>query len=186
VSRVEIKIAGFGGQGVILAGMIVGRAAALYDGKDATLTQSFGPEARGGACSAQLVLNSERNLYPCVVQPDILVAMSQPAYDKFLPELKAGGMVLYESNLVSIRDQGSSLRQYGVPATRVAEDMGRKMVLNIVMLGFFTAMTEVVSAEAMTKAIQDSVPPGTTRLNIDAFKQGLQRGRQLLDESRDG
>ena len=101
MSRVEIKIGGFGGQGVILAGMIIGRAAAIYDHKDATLTQSFGPEARGGACSAQVVVNTERNLYPMVSSPDVLVVMSQPAFDKFLPEVKPDGLILYESSLVS-------------------------------------------------------------------------------------
>ena len=99
MSRLEIKIGGFGGQGVILCGMIMGRAASIYDNKDATLTQSFGPEARGGACSAQVVVSSERNLYPCVTQPDILVVMSQPAYDKYITEIKPGALVLFEEIL---------------------------------------------------------------------------------------
>ena len=184
MSRVEIRIAGFGGQGVILAGMIIGRAAALYDGKDATLTQSFGPEARGGACSAQLVISDTRNLYPCLVQPDILVTMSQPAFDKFAQELKPDGLLLYESSLVKPSSGLDVSRKYGIPATEIAEGMGRHMVLNIVMLGFFTALSQVVDKEAVEKAIADAVPPGTTRLNLDAFGRGFEYGRDLV-EGRD-
>jgi len=162
MSRVEVKIGGFGGQGVILAGIILGRAAAIYDGKDATMTQSFGPEARGGACSAQVVISSERNLYPCVVSPDILA------------------VVLYEESLVSPHELPAGCRAYGIPATRLAEEMGRKMVLNIVMLGFFTALADVVSADAVRKAIVDSVPPGTDKLNKDAFVRGYEFGREII------
>ncbi|RME27816.1 MAG: pyruvate ferredoxin oxidoreductase [Deltaproteobacteria bacterium] len=184
MNRVEIRIAGFGGQGVILAGMIIGRAAALYDGKDATLTQSFGPEARGGACSAQLVISDTRNLYPCLVRPDILVTMSQPAFDKFAGELKPEGLLLFESSLVKPTENIEVQRTYGIPASKIAEGMGRHMVLNIVMLGFFTALSRVVGKEAMEKAIADAVPPGTTRLNLDAFKRGFDYGLAVA-EGRD-
>jgi 2-oxoglutarate ferredoxin oxidoreductase subunit gamma len=179
MSRVEVKIGGFGGQGVILAGIILGRAAAIYDGKDATMTQSFGPEARGGACSAQVVVSSERNLYPCVVNPDILAVMSQPAYEKFIAEVKPDALVLFEESLVIPHDLPPGCRAYGIPATRIAEEMGRKMVLNIVMLGFFTALADVVSADAVSKAIADSVPPGTHKLNQDAFIRGHEFGQEI-------
>jgi 2-oxoglutarate ferredoxin oxidoreductase subunit gamma len=179
MSRVEIRISGFGGQGVILAGIILGRAAALHDGKDATLTQSFGPEARGGACSAQVVLSRERNLYPCVIRPDILVVMSQPAYEKHIGEVGAGALVLYEENLVDPVDLPKECQAYGIPATRFAEDIGRKMVLNIIMLGFVTALSDVVSAQAVKKAVAESVPRGTQRLNEDAFNRGYTYGLSL-------
>jgi 2-oxoglutarate ferredoxin oxidoreductase subunit gamma len=183
MSRVEIKIGGFGGQGVILAGIILGRAAALHDGMDATLTQSFGPEARGGACSAQVVLSRERNLYPCVTRPDILVVMSQPAYDKFITELNDGALVLYEESLVDPVDLPKDCRAYGIPATRFAEDLGRKMVLNIIMLGFVTALSDVVSAPAVKKAVTESVPRGTQKLNEDAFDRGYSYGLSLMKKN---
>jgi 2-oxoglutarate ferredoxin oxidoreductase subunit gamma len=183
MSRLEVKIGGFGGQGVILAGMILGRAAALHDGKDATLTQSFGPEARGGACSAQVVISRERNLYPCVTRPDILVVMSQPAYDKFILGVKPGGLVLYEENLVTPADLPQGCRAFGIPATRFAEEMGRKMVLNIVMLGFFAAVSDTVAKDAMEKAVAESVPRGTQLLNQDAFTRGYEFGAALLSEA---
>ena len=182
MSRVEVKIGGFGGQGVILAGIILGRAAALYDSKDATLTQSFGPEARGGSCSAQVVISTERNLYPCVTQPDVLTVMSQPAYDKFVEEIKPDGLLLYEESLVEPGTIPEGVRAYGIPATRIAEDMGRKMVLNIVMLGFVTALSGLVSADAVRKAITDAVPPGTQKLNSDAFNRGYNYGIKSKDD----
>lgn len=185
MSRVEIRISGFGGQGVILAGIILGRAAALHDGKDATLTQSFGPEARGGACSAQVVLSSERNLYPCVSRPQILMVMSQPAYDKYISEVADGALVLYEENLVDPVDLPAGCRSYGIPATRFAEDLGRKMVLNIIMLGFVTALSDAVSPKAVKKAVAESVPRGTQKLNEDAFDRGYTYGLSLKDSEKE-
>jgi 2-oxoglutarate ferredoxin oxidoreductase subunit gamma len=179
MNRMEIKIGGFGGQGVILAGMIIGRAAALHDQRDATLTQSFGPEARGGACSAQVVVSDQRNLYPCVTHPDILVVMSQPAYDKFIEEVRPGALVLFEESLVKIGQLPQGCKAFGIPATRLAEELGRKMVLNIVMVGFLTALTEVATLEAVRKALAESVPRGTEKLNLDAFTKGYDFGLQL-------
>ncbi len=180
MSRIEIKIGGFGGQGVIMAGMIIGRAASIYEGKDATLTQSFGPEARGGSCSGQVVVNTDRNLYPMVTHPDILVVMSQPAYLKFIPEVKSGGLILYESELVKPQNHSEGLTAYGIPATKFAEELGRKMVLNIIMVGFFTALSDVCSEESMRKAVENSVPRGTERLNLSAFNRGFSYGRDLV------
>jgi len=179
MSRTEIKIGGFGGQGVILAGMIIGRAAAIHDGKDATLTQSFGPEARGGACSAQVVVSSERNLYPCVTAADVLVVMSQPAYDQYVGGIRPDALVLYESSLVEPVGLPPGCRSFGVPATAFAEELGRRMVLNIVMVGFFTALCDVVSEQAVRQALAASVPKGTEKLNLDAFRKGFDHGRAL-------
>jgi 2-oxoglutarate ferredoxin oxidoreductase subunit gamma len=176
-----IRIAGFGGQGVILAGMVIGKAAAIYDGKFATLTQSFGPEARGSACSAQLIVSDEPILYPYFAQPDILVVMSQEAQARFAPELKPAGMLLYEEDL--IHPDHTSIRHYGIPATRFAEELGRKLVLNMVMVGFVTAMTGLASVEAVRKAISTSVPRGTEELNLAAFAKGHGYGQMLLVEA---
>ena len=100
MSASELRIAGFGGQGVILAGMVIGHAATLHDGKFATLTQSFGPEARGSTCSVQLIVSPEPILYPYLTKPDILVVMSQDANERFGGDLKAGGLLLYEQDLI--------------------------------------------------------------------------------------
>ncbi|HEY3351922.1 MAG TPA: 2-oxoacid:acceptor oxidoreductase family protein [Polyangia bacterium] len=172
----EIKIGGFGGQGVILSGMIIGKAAALFDQKDATLTQAFGPEARGSACSAQVIVSDDQILYPYVTRPDIMVTLSQDAYAKFGPELKDDGILIVEQDLVQPKNVPATMKVFGVPATRIAEELGRKMVLNIVLVGFFTAVTKLIGYEAMKQAVKTSVPAGTEELNLKAFERGYQYG----------
>ena len=176
----EIRIAGFGGQGVILAAAIVGKAAALFQGGYATMTQNFGPEARGGSCSAQVILSSEPILYPYVTQPDVLVVMSQEAYTRFTPELKHGGILILEQDLVRVDRFPDGARVFGVPATRLAEELGRKVVLNVVVVGFFGAVTKLLDAEALRRAVADSVPPALQKLNLEAFDQGYAYGAQAV------
>lgn len=177
----EIRVAGFGGQGVILSAIIIGKAAAIYQGDYATMTQSFGPEARGGSSSAQVILSETPILYPYITQPDILVVLSQEAFTKFTPELKPGGMLLIERDLVRVSGLASGTRSFGVPATRLAEELGRKMVLNVVMVGFFGAVTGLLAADALRKAVVDSVPAGMQKLNLDAFDKGYEYGTHLMD-----
>jgi 2-oxoglutarate ferredoxin oxidoreductase subunit gamma len=176
----EIRIAGFGGQGVILAAAVIGKAAAIFQGGYATMTQAFGPEARGGSSSAQVILSSEPILYPYVTQPDILVVMSQEAYTRFVPQLKPGGILITEQELVRIDHLHTGIRVFGVPATRLAEELGRKMVLNIVMVGFFGAVTNLLDRDALRQAVADSVPPAFQELNLRAFDKGFDYGSQLL------
>lgn len=130
----ELRIAGFGGQGVILSAIIIGKAASIHQGAYATMTQNFGPEARGGACSAQLLLSCEPILYPYVTQPDIMGVMSQEAYTRFVPELKEGGILMVEQDLVRVTDLPRQTKIYSCPATRLAEELGKRMVLNSVMV----------------------------------------------------
>lgn len=180
----EIRIAGFGGQGVILAAQILGKAAAIHDGIHATMTQNFGPEARGGACSAQLVVSPEAVLYPYVTRTDILVAMSQEAFTKFIPELKPGGLLLVERDLVRIESSlPEGARLYGVPATRIAEKLGKRVVQNIVVLGFFAAVAQIVSRGALEKAVLGSVPEKMAQLNLDALRAGYEVGTACLTSS---
>jgi 2-oxoglutarate ferredoxin oxidoreductase subunit gamma len=171
--RKELRITGYGGQGVILSAYVLGKAASIYGGLNATMTQSFGPEARGSACSAQLVISPKRVLYPYVRSPDVLVAMSQGGYDKHVRGLKKGGTLIVDQDLVKDSEPRKDVRAFTVPATRIAEDViGRRITLNIVMLGFLTAATDLVSKEAMEEAVRTSVPRGTEELNLKAFKEG--------------
>ena len=172
----EIRIAGFGGQGVILSAIILGKAASIHQGAFATMTQSFGPEARGGACSAQLIVSDSPVLYPYVTQPDILVVMSQEAYTRFVPELKDGGILIVEQDLVRVSDLKGHIKVYSVPATRLAEELGKRMVLNSVMVGFFTAVAHLLEADAVRQAVADSVPPSFRDLNLKAFEMGFEYG----------
>jgi 2-oxoglutarate ferredoxin oxidoreductase subunit gamma len=182
----EIRIAGFGGQGVILAAAVIGKAAAIFEGGYATMTQAFGPEARGGSSSAQVILSTEPILYPYVTQPDILVVMSQEAYARFAPQLKPGGILITEQELVNIDRLPTGIRVYGVPATRLAEELGRKMVLNIVMVGFFGAVTDLLDRDSLRQAVADSVPPSFRELNLRAFDKGFEYGSQLLIKLENG
>ena len=176
----EIRIAGFGGQGVILSAIVLGKAASIYQGAFATMTQNFGPEARGGACSAQLVLSDSPVLYPYVTHPDIMVIMSQEAYVRFAPELKDGGILIIEQDLVRVSDLKKEIQVYSVPATRIAEELGKRMVLNSVMVGFFTAVTQLLEPDAVRKAVADSVPPHSREVNLKAFEKGLEYGNTAL------
>ena len=176
----EIRIAGFGGQGVILSAIVLGKAASIYQGEYATMTQNFGPEARGGACSAQLMLSNEPVLYPYVTQPDVMVIMSQEAYVKFAPELKEGGMLVIERDLVRVSDLPKQTKIYSVPATRLAEELGKRMVLNIVMVGFFAAITRLLKPEAVRQAVAESVPASFRELNLKAFDKGYEYGKAAL------
>jgi 2-oxoglutarate ferredoxin oxidoreductase subunit gamma len=176
----EIRVAGFGGQGVILSAQVLGKAASIHQGEFATMTQNFGPEARGGACSAQLVLSDKPVLYPYVTQPDVLIVMSQEAYSKFGQDLKDGGTLLIERDLVRVTDLPAQTRVYSVPATRLAEELGKRMVLNIVMVGFFVAVTGLLTPEAVRKAVGDSVPANFRDLNLKAFDKGYEYGKTAL------
>jgi 2-oxoglutarate ferredoxin oxidoreductase subunit gamma len=178
----EIRIAGFGGQGVILAGMVLGKAATLYDNKFVTLTQSFGPEARGSACSVQLIVSPEPVLFPYITRPDILVVMSQEACARFCSEIKPGGLLLHEQDLIKLSKKcAPGVKTFGIPATRLAEELGRKLVLNMVMVGFVTAITALIAPGAVRRAVETSVPKGTEKLNLAAFEKGFEYGRNLVD-----
>lgn len=177
MKNIQIKIGGFGGQGIVLAGYILGKAASIHDHKNATLTQSYGPESRGSSCSAQLIIGPEEIDYPKVSQPDILLVMSQEAYDKFTPELARGGTLLYDEDLAKPTNNfGKTTRVHSIPATRYAEELGKKVVANIVMLGFFTAICGNISPDAMKKSIHTSTPAGFEDLNIKAFERGYESG----------
>jgi 2-oxoglutarate ferredoxin oxidoreductase subunit gamma len=175
----EIRITGFGGQGVILCGYIIGKAASLYNDQHGTLTQSFGPEARGSACSAQVVVSDDPVLYPYVTAPGYMLAMSQDGYATHKDKLAKNCIISYEKELVKPAKHGAGVKLYGIPATRIAEELGRKIVLNIVMLGFFGSVTGILPKEALRQAVESSVPSGTQELNLKAFDRGYEYGLQL-------
>jgi 2-oxoglutarate ferredoxin oxidoreductase subunit gamma len=177
----EIRIAGFGGQGVILSAIVIGKAGCIYENGFSTMTQSFGPEARGGACSAQVILSDEPVLYPYVTRPDALVVMSQEAYTLFTPQLKENGLLIIEQDLVRVDALPPGVRVYSVPATRLAEELGKRMVLNIVMVGFFGAVSGFLTPESLRDAIADSVPKAFIDLNLKAFDKGYEYGLKALN-----
>jgi 2-oxoglutarate ferredoxin oxidoreductase subunit gamma len=163
-------VAGFGGQGVILAGYILGRAATIYENKFATLTQSYGPESRGSACSAQIVVSDAEIFYPALIQADILMVMSQEAETKFSNQVKKEGMILYDSSLVV---PGPGLAKYAeIPATQLAQQLGKKIVANMIMLGFLARQTKAVSLDALRQAILGMVAKQHLDINLKALNTG--------------
>jgi len=175
----ELLITGLGGQGIVLAGQVLGMAACLADHLESTLTQSYGPEARGGACSAQLIISDKPIHYPYVRNPDILVCMSQMGYEKYRHLLEGDGILIIDQDMVRSTDTAGG-GVFPIPATRIAEELGRKMMANIVMLGFVTSITGAVSLKGMLTSVADSVPKGTEGANIAAFNKGYDFGQALL------
>jgi 2-oxoglutarate ferredoxin oxidoreductase subunit gamma len=173
--RKEICIAGFGGQGVVLGGTILGKALVLYDDYEAVLTQVYGPEARGGASSANLVISDETIDYPFVQHPDVLVILSQEAYTKFRPEAAHDATILIDDGLVTPWEDD---HPYGIPATRLAEEIGQRRVANVIMLGFLTAITGLVNRQAIEKAIETTVKAKTVPVNLRAFAAGFEYAAQ--------
>ncbi len=179
----DIRIAGFGGQGVIMCASVIGQAASIVEHGFATMTQNFGPEARGGACSAQLILSPTPILYPYVVQPDLMVLMSHEAFVKFAKDIKPGGTLIVEQDLVRVEGiTAPDVKVYAIPATRIAEELGKRMVLNIVMTGFFGAISGLLQRESLRKSVEDSVPSAFAELNRKAFDAGWEYGVKHLQD----
>jgi len=169
--RIELIISGFGGQGVVLAGEILGKAA-VYDGKNAVQTQSYGAEARGSAARSEVIISDGKIGFPMVRKCDILVAMSQSALDKHLKDLKENGTLLVDEDLV--KKVPEKTKVFKIPATKIAEtELQSKTYANAIMLGALTKITGMVSEEAAKKAIVDSVPKEAKDNNLNGFKKGF-------------
>jgi 2-oxoglutarate ferredoxin oxidoreductase subunit gamma len=175
LSRREIRIAGFGGQGVVLAGYIIGQAIAVFDKKSAAFTQNYGPESRGGSCTAEVVASEEPISYPYLTRPDLVVILSQDAYHKYSQGLPGGTQLIIDPDLVK-PDPLDKHIYLSVPVNRIAREMGRVVVANIVLIGFLAAVSDFASLEALRKSVLASVPKGTGEFNIKAFEQGYNRG----------
>lgn len=177
--RYEIRLSGSGGQGLILAGKILAEAVTIYDGRNAVQTQSYGPEARGGASRSEVVISDGEIDYPKADRLDLLLALTQVSCTKYAGDLKVGGILIVDSESVKDLPEGQ-YRVYSTPISRLAiENVGKEVVTNIVALGLLTSISGVVSEEAMRKAILARVPKGTEELNMKAFEEGVKAGREL-------
>ncbi|MEM2420093.1 MAG: 2-oxoacid:ferredoxin oxidoreductase subunit gamma [Candidatus Bathyarchaeia archaeon] len=178
--RIEIRFAGFGGQGIIKSGIMTAMAACIYGGKHAVQTQSYGPESRGGACRSEVIISDEEIDFPKVTEPDILVLMSQHAYHEYAETVKKGGIIILDPDMIPSEKMLEGVKVFKVPATRMAEKLGRRIVANVVMLGAFAAITGIVDKEALEESIKANVPKGTEELNLKAFEIGYEYGRKLV------
>jgi len=173
-TRYEIRLAGSGGQGLILAGVILAEAAGIYDGKFVCQTQSYGPAARGGASKAEVVISDGDIDYPKAIRPDVLLALNQASLDKYLADLEPGGVLLVDADLVrEVPREGAVL----IPCTRIARELGKEMMANIVALGALAALTGAVSLDSLEKAVLARVPKGTEELNKQALAAGIAAAR---------
>lgn len=172
----KVRITGFGGQGVITAGYILGKAVSIYDNKHSTFTQSYGPEARGSACSSQVIISDEKILYPFIKQQDIMVALSQEGYDKYIQRTVEDGTILIDEDLVEPTNSlPNKIHLAKIPTTMLAEkNFSNRIVTNIIMLGFLSSYTGIVTKEAITEAVKSVVPQRMVKLNIDALNFGLE------------
>ncbi len=173
-SRYEIRLAGSGGQGLILAGIILAVAEGVYDGKFVCQTQSYGPEARGGASKAEVVISDAEIDYPKAIRPDVLLAMNQKSLDAYVGDLKPEGILLVDADLVKEIPISPAV---AVPFTRIARDLGRPMVANIVALGALAQLTQAVSLKSLEAAVLARVPKGTEDLNRRALAAGIAAAR---------
>ena len=181
--RFEIRLAGEGGQGMILAGVILAEAAAVYDGLNAVQTQSYGPEARGGASRSEVILAQGEIDYPKVMAADLLLCMSQEASDRFYTQVKDEGSIIVDSTQVG---RVPTHRAIAVPITRIAEEVtGRRITASIVALGLVSGLTGMVSQQALEQAIRERVPAGTEEINLKALAAGLAEAQQIRQERGD-
>jgi len=179
--RVEIRFAGFGGQGIIKSGIITAAAACIYGGKHAVQTQSYGPESRGGACKSEVVIAEEEIDFPKVTEPDILIVMSQHAYNEYAKNVKPNGVIILDPDMIPHEKELKNVKIFRVPATKIAEELGRKIVANIVMLGAFAAVTKILDKTSLKESVKTNVPKGTEELNLTAFEKGYECGKKLLE-----
>ena len=175
MSRYELRFSGSGGQGLITAGIIMAKAASIYEGKQAVQSQSYGPEARGGSSKSEVIISDDVIDYPKATQVDALLAMTQEAADKYTHDLKEGGILLIDSDMVKKVPAGN-FKTVSFPIINTAKgDVGREIVANIVALGAMVALTGQVSRENAEKAVLSSVPEAFIELNRKAFSIGYEK-----------
>jgi 2-oxoglutarate ferredoxin oxidoreductase subunit gamma len=178
--RYEIRLSGSGGQGLITAGIILAEAAAIHEGRNAVQTQSYGPESRGGASKSEVVISSSEIDYPKVTSPDLLLAMTQEACDKYLADLKDDGIAILDTTNIERLPEKNG-RYYAVPITEIAkETVGKAITANIVALGVMTAISKIVGRETIEKAVMRRVPKGTEEINKKALEAGFGAGEKAL------
>jgi 2-oxoglutarate ferredoxin oxidoreductase subunit gamma len=176
--RTEIRLAGEGGQGMILAGIILAEAAAIYDGKQATQTQSYGPEARGGASRSEVVISDDEIDHPEVLEPNIVIALSQEAYKKFAKSVHPDGWLIVDEDRVQTEPDSRAIK---IPVVRLArETTGRGITANTVALGVLVGLTKAVSRRAIEQAVAARAPKGTEEMNQKALQAGFAAAEQVV------
>lgn len=183
MKRYEARLSGSGGQGIILAGIILAEAAGIHEGRSVVQTQSYGPESRGSSCKCDVIISDAQVKYPGVYRLDMLVALTQEACDKYAGELVEGGLLIYDPLFVK-RLPAKPLRTCEIKATEIAEGLGRRIAANMVALGAVAAVAGVVSADSLAKAVAARSPRGTDAANLEAFHAGLKAATEAGSVAR--
>ena len=177
MERVRLVFSGSGGQGVITAAIILAEAAVLFEGLEATQSQSYGPEARGGATRSDVIITDSPIRFPKVIQPNILICLTQEAYNKFYGIIRPGGMLLTDSRFVKT-ERKVDARQYELPMFRTVMDkIGKPIVFNICMLGTLLGLTDLVRSESIMKVLENRIPSHFLEMNRKALEVGLALGK---------
>ena len=175
MKKVEIRLTGVGGQGVVLSSVILGRAASVYDKINAVQTQTYGSDMRGGDVCTEVIISEEKIIYPIINNPDILIALAQRAYDNHIKDLKPNGILITDSNLVKIDTSFKENIYYYDMFNKIAIDQFKKKITaNMIMMGFIYKKTGVVSYHSLKKAIIDLLPSKTYKLNKKALDLGIE------------
>ena len=184
-NRIDIRLSGSGGQGMVLGAIILAEAAAIYGGKNATQSQSYGPEARGGSSKSDVVISDGSIEYPKATRLDVLLAMTQESFDKYKGDVKTGGLIVIDGDYVTAVPGKMEARVLSVPIIRLAtETVGKKVVANIVALGALVELTKVVSLDALRKAVLARVPKGTEQLNLRALEVGIKAAGNIASPEK--
>jgi 2-oxoglutarate ferredoxin oxidoreductase subunit gamma len=178
-NKINVRFGGFGGQGIVTSGVILGQAA-VYDGKDVVQSQSYGQQARGGECISDVIISEETIIYPLVDEADILVIMSRPALETYIRTFKTGGCLILDADVVRGSPDRKDIEIIKIPATTTAAKLGRTIVANMVMLGALVEKTKIVSEESLKRAIRDLVPPSMVDLNLRAAEEGKKLMRSKM------
>ncbi len=179
IDRYEMRLAGSGGQGLILAGVILAEAAVL-EGKNAVQSQSYGAASRGGASMSEVIISDGEILYPKALNPDLFLAMTQEAFDHYSGDVKDGGLIVVDSELVKDTSEVNSA-VVKIPITGIARDLGKVIVANIVAIGIITSLTGIIDRETIEQAVLARVPKGTEKLNRSALNAGFEAGEKEVN-----
>ena len=175
--RYEIRLSGSGGQGIIMAAIVLAEAAGVYDEKYVCQSQSYGPEARGGTSKAEVIISNQTIDYPKAIKPDLLLTMNKEACNTYFPDLKAEGLLVVDSTLVH---QIPTNRVAAIPFTRIArKEIGKEMVANMVALGAVGVLSQIISSKNLEQALMARVPKGTEELNRKALHAGIDAAKRI-------
>lgn len=179
MSEISIRFSGFGGQGLVLSAIIIASGAVIHDGTEAVQTQVYGPESRGGASKAEVIVSDREIDYPLIEESDVLVALSQEALDKYFPDVRENSLVIIDPAFIKDIPAAGHVRIIEIPAAELADELGSRLVANMIILGALVALTSVISKEALEKSIKDNTAKAFHKLNTSGISAGISYAEKI-------